>query len=114
MPARKDPDAPFQANLYVVGRFLDRLAEPGRAWTKASLQPACGVNYDIFRRYLELLEGKGYVTVSKTAVKLTKDGLAMREQLQGLLAEFLAAPPGVRSPDPSAGRLAGSGAPVGR
>jgi predicted transcriptional regulator len=113
LPARKDPGTPFQANLYVVGRFLDRLAEPGRAWTKASLQPACGVNYDIFRRYLELLEGKGYVVVSKTAVKLTKDGFAMRAQLQGLLSEFLSAPPGVRAAEPTPGPLP-DGTPAGR
>ena len=95
MPARKDPDAPFQANLYVVGRFLDRLAELGRTWTKASLQSACGVNYDIFRRYLELLEAKGFAVVTKSTVKLTREGLAMRVQLQTLLAEFLASPPGM-------------------
>jgi predicted transcriptional regulator len=94
VPARKDPDAPLQANLYVVGRFLDRLAEPGRSWTKASLQAACGVNYDIFRRYLELLEGKGYLAVTKTTIRLTREGSAIRAQLQGLLSEFLARPPG--------------------
>ena len=99
MPAPRSDDAPFQANLYVVGRFLDRLSQSGKSWTKASLQAACGVNYDIFRRYLALLEGKCFVVVSEAGrVALTKQGSAMRDQLRGLLAEFLASPPGTDAP----------------
>jgi len=43
-----------------VARFLERLAEPG-PWTRSRLQRAVGVNYDVFRRYLDLLVAKGHV-----------------------------------------------------
>ena len=57
MTSRPPLDRP---DLFVLARFLDRLAEP-RTWTKTQLQLAVRLNYDLFRRYLELLEAKGYV-----------------------------------------------------
>lgn len=79
---------PFKPNLYVVARFLDRLAQ--QAWTKSALQRACGVNYDIFRRYLELLQAKGFVAVKANRITMTPAGADMRMQLRTLLTEFIA------------------------
>lgn len=94
MPARKPPDAAFAPNLYVVARFLDALAEPDATWTRSALQAAVGVNYDVFRRYVEFLAAKGYLAVrgegrgAETLV-LTAEGRAVREELRGLIARFL-------------------------
>lgn len=94
MPHAKHPDAPFQPNLYVVARFLDRLAE-GKAWTRASLQSACGVNYDIFRRYLDLLTARGFLHATPDGrLCITAQGVAWRHQLRVVLDDFLAMPPG--------------------
>jgi len=56
MPAAGRPD------LHVVARFLDRLAGPGAgSLTRSRLQRAVGLNYDLFRRYLDLVVAKGLV-----------------------------------------------------
>ena len=94
MPAPKPPDAPFLPNLYVVARFLDALARPDVVLGRSQLQAAVGVNYDVLRRYLELLERKGYVTLhagerGADAVRLTAEGRRVREELRSWLAAFL-------------------------
>ncbi|HEX2021262.1 MAG TPA: hypothetical protein VHH36_01000 [Candidatus Thermoplasmatota archaeon] len=92
MPARKEADAPFQPNLYVVARFLDVLAAPDRTWTRSQLQLAVGVNYDIFRRYLDFLGARGYLVVDDAgAVRLTADGRRVRGELLAWIGRFLGA-----------------------
>lgn len=72
-------------DLYVLARFLDRLSrppgEPRAEWTKARLQLAVRVNYDLFRRYLAFLESKRMVTIApnergRITVRLTAEGEA--------------------------------------
>lgn len=95
MPARKDPAAPFQPNVYVVVRFLDALAEPDRAWSRAQLQAAVGVNYDILRRYLAFLEDKGLVRTRASderggdGVALTSAGREVRAELRAAIGRLL-------------------------
>lgn len=78
----------MKPNLYVVARFLDALARPDARLTKSQLQAAVGVNYDIFRRYLALLESKGHVRVDDV-VALTAEGRRVREELRQWIARFL-------------------------
>lgn len=86
---------------------MDRLAQPGKAWTRATLQATTGVNYDIFRRYLEFLEARGFVEVVRVAgrggpgdeeggrdlYRLSTAGRAAHDRVLGLVKEFLADPP---------------------
>ena len=69
-----------------MARFLDRLAEPDRVFTRAQLQLAVRLNWDLFRRYLAYLEGRGLVAVEKGAgeretVRLTQAGRDARRRL---------------------------------
>lgn len=90
MPAPRGADAEFRPNLYVVARFLDALARPDEALSRAQLQAATGVNYDVFRRYLDFLEEKGYAFVTPAGhVRLTPAGRRVREELRGWIARFL-------------------------
>lgn len=92
MPARKPPEARFKPNLYVVARFLDALAEPERAPTRSQLQAAAGVNYDIFRTYLDFFERKGYARVREDGtVVATAEGRRVRAELRAWIAAFLEA-----------------------
>jgi len=65
-----------------VARFLDALAEGPR--TRSQLQRAVGVNYDIFTRYLDLLQERGHVE-SGDEVALTASGLRLRAELRAWL-----------------------------
>lgn len=78
----------FQPNLYVVARFLDALARPEAALSRAQLQAAVGVNYDILRRYLAFLGSKGYVVADDT-VRLTAEGRRVRAELRAWIDRFL-------------------------
>ena len=89
MPPRRDPAEAFKPNLYVVARFLDELAALGREMSRNQLQMAVGVNYDIFRRYLDLLERKGHLVVDERGVRLTAQGRRVREELRLWIARFL-------------------------
>lgn len=106
MPAAKPPEAPFKPNLHVVARFLDALAAGPH--TASALQRAAGVNYDIFRRYLELLEAKGYVARASAGdahetLSLTREGRRVRDDLRALLARFLELDPSAPPRPASAG-----------
>jgi predicted transcriptional regulator len=110
-------ESPFRPNLYVVARFLDHLA--ARSHTRSTLQAAVGVNYDIFRRYLEFLAARGLVAIQpregSDGVRLTPQGHEVRSDLLGIIARFLEesplvpprpepraapAPAGLRRPEP--------------
>lgn len=54
---------PARPDLYVVARFLDRLAATSDPFTHARLQAAVRLNYDLYRSYLSLLVTRGYVRV---------------------------------------------------
>jgi predicted transcriptional regulator len=74
----------------VIARFLDVLAQPDRTFSRNQLQVATGVNYDVFRRYVEFLESKGYIATREGAIiVLTADGRRVREELIASIARFL-------------------------
>lgn len=82
---------------YVLARFLEALwAPPGHpavVRSKASLQRACRVNYDLFRRYLAFCVERGFVVVvEKTGadeVRLTPEGHAAHGRLVGWIRDLL-------------------------
>lgn len=68
-------------DLYVVARFLERLWRVRRPHGKTELQMAVRLNYSVFQRYLDWLEGKQLVRLSggpdgSTSVEATEKGLA--------------------------------------
>lgn len=85
LPQPRPEPPPWKPDLYVVARFLDRLAEPDRAFTRAQLQLAVRLNWDLFRRYLSYLEMRGLVAVEKAGdrdlVRLTSAGRETRRRL---------------------------------
>ncbi len=84
-------------NPYVLARFLDALYhEPGTAppaRSKSSLQRACRVNYDLFRRYLAFCEKQGFVCVAAgegaDEVRLTPAGHDAHQRLVGWIHDLL-------------------------
>lgn len=54
-------------DLYVVARFLERLAEAEKPPGKTELQLRVRINYSIFQRYLAWLVTKGFVTLEPDA-----------------------------------------------
>lgn len=85
LPRPRPEPPPWKPDLYVVARFLDRLSEPDRAFTRAQLQLAVRLNWDLFRRYLAFLEARGLVAVEKAGerdvVALTAAGRETRRRL---------------------------------
>ena len=66
-------------DLYVIARILDGLWHANGPMLRTHLQVASNVNYDIFSRYLELMQGKGLVSVEDASdghvrVALTAQG----------------------------------------
>lgn len=97
MPARRDPEEPFRPNLYVVARFLDALHEAPR--TRSQLQAAVGVNYDILRRYVEVLEVRGLLRVDEDGtLRATAEGRRVRAELRAWIERFLGPPDGGGEP----------------
>ena len=86
------PRARGRPDLFVVARMLDRLAE-GPARTAAQLQAAVGLNWDLFRKYCELLEQRGCLQwsdgTSGRVATLTAEGFRARERIDSALREWL-------------------------
>lgn len=81
-------------DLYVVARFLDRLCRPDKTYSKAKLQVAVRINYDLFRRYLSFLEDKGWVRVVQEqghseVVRVTPLGLHTYHHLVDWIRQFI-------------------------
>lgn len=68
------PEPGWRPDIYVVARFLERLAEPDRSFTRNQLQLAVRVNWDLLRKYLDYLAARGLVSVGEDRVILTKEG----------------------------------------
>lgn len=84
----------WKPDLYVVARFLDRLWTPDAAYTRAQLQMAVRLNYDLFRRYLAFLEENGFVACGPDGkdverVRLTPAGLAAHKELVAWIRRVL-------------------------
>lgn len=80
-------------DLYVLARILDRLAS-GRQYGKTDLQLASRINYSIFRRYLDWMLARGFVTLVAAAdgserVALTTKGLDAHARLVGWMRDAL-------------------------
>lgn len=75
-----DPVPPLERpDLYVVARLLERLWREEEPMLKTRLQVASRVNYDVFRRYISWMEGRGLVAVENSSdghdrVSLTTKG----------------------------------------
>lgn len=81
-------------DLKVVARFLDALVGPDgstRSLTRARLQLAARVNYDIYRTYEAALITRGMLALEgePPTARLTARGLEVRQRLQRLLADVL-------------------------
>ncbi len=53
----------IKPDLYVVARFLEKLVAGGGQRRKTELQMAVGLNYNVYMKYLEWLEGKNLVSL---------------------------------------------------
>jgi predicted transcriptional regulator len=76
-------------DLYVVARFLAKL-HPGHGpevrLSRSKLQMAVAVNYDVFRKYLQLLLERGLIEEvrgeqDETQLRLTEAGLRAHDDL---------------------------------
>lgn len=81
-------------DLRVVARFLDALVGPDgatRGLSRARLQLAARVNYDIYRTYEAALAQRGLLVIAgePATVTLTARGLEVRQRLLRLLADVL-------------------------
>lgn len=79
-------------DLHILARFLDRMGEPGAgAFTRSQLQRAVRLNYDLFRKYLDVLLERGLVAPkggTKETFVITAKGRAVRVQLLAWLADL--------------------------
>jgi MarR-like DNA-binding transcriptional regulator SgrR of sgrS sRNA len=91
----EEPSPPQRPDLYVVARFLDRLAGGSTDHNKSSLQRATRTNYDLFRSYLALLEEKGWIRWEpregrgQDRIHLSKEGQEAYDELVGWIEEAL-------------------------
>lgn len=76
-------------DLYVVARFLDKLAASPEGHPRTKLQQAVRLNYDLYRSYLALLAQTGFVEVGEDRVKLTDKGRAAHAALLGWIRDAL-------------------------
>ncbi len=77
-------------DLFVLARFLDALHGRPGGLSRSALQRATRVNYDIFRAYLDLLDGRGLAASDDQGnVALTPAGAAARERLLDWIEDVL-------------------------
>lgn len=82
---------------YVLARFLEALwspaGQPAVVRSKSSLQRACRVNYDLFRRYLAFCIERDFVKVTEgqgaDQVCLTPEGREAHRRLVGWIRDLL-------------------------
>jgi predicted transcriptional regulator len=98
MPGSPGAAAPPRPDLYVVLRLLEALLRNSNQLSRAALQRDAGLNYTIFVRYLELLEGRGIVATTTASgsevVVLTARGYEAYRFLISGLTQILGADPG--------------------
>ena len=73
-------DKAFKPDLYVVARFLERLWSGQKEYRKTQLQMAVGLNYGVYKKYLDWLIRKDLVELNKdehgkTVVSITSEGV---------------------------------------
>lgn len=83
---------PWKPDIWLVARFLDALWQPDVEHTRASLQAAARVNYDVFCRYVDALAAKGLISIGpgkdgRDVVRLTPRGLAAHRELAAWLQD---------------------------
>ncbi len=92
------PSTLERPDLYVLARFLDRLWRPDGyppvEFSRAKLQMAVRLNYDLFRRYLGFLVERGFVEVGPNergdeVVRLSQDGREAHARLVGWIRDAI-------------------------
>ena len=78
-------------DLHIVARFLERMAESGQPpWTRSRLQRAVRLNYDLFRKYLDILLQRGWIEANganeKEQFSITPAGVKLGKDLANWLA----------------------------
>lgn len=87
-------EPPRRPDLYVVARFLDRLVEEPEGMSRARLQAAVRLNYDLYRSYVALLVAKGFARAEEdkegvSRVRITPEGRAAHARLVGWIRDAL-------------------------
>lgn len=91
---------PERPDLYVVARILDALWHRDEPLLRTHLQVASNVNYDIFVRYLEWMQGRRLVALEDgpdghVRVSLTPDGREAYRKIVSWINEVVRGrPPG--------------------
>lgn len=85
------PDRP---DIYVVARILERLWREGSPMLKTRLQVASDMNYDVFRKYLAWMHGRGLVMLMESEdgherVALTRRGSETHAKIVGVLDDLI-------------------------
>lgn len=62
-----DPQPLDRPDLYVVARLLERLWKEQKPMLKTRLQVASNVNYDVFRRYVSWMNGRGLIAIDDSS-----------------------------------------------
>ena len=70
----------------MVARFLERPWRDERPHRRTDLQLAVRLNYNVFKKYLDWMEGKGLITVGET-VAITPKGLETYRTLVAWIKE---------------------------
>lgn len=62
-----EPPQPLEKpDLYVVARLLERLWKAKEPMLKTRLQVASNVNYDVFKKYVSWMDGRGLIVVENS------------------------------------------------
>jgi predicted transcriptional regulator len=81
-------------DLYVVARLIERLYREEGPMLKTRLQIACGVNYDVFTKYLEWMLHRELVSLvpedGHELVSITAEGEETYRKLVRWINEFIA------------------------
>lgn len=88
----REPPPPSRPDLYVLARYLDRLADAPEGVPRARLQAAVRLNYDLYRSYLAWLVERGWARVESDGegtdrVWLTPAGRDAHARLVGWLRD---------------------------
>jgi predicted transcriptional regulator len=91
------PDKDAKPDLYVVARFLEKLIAGGGQRRKTELQMAVGLNFNVYTKYLEWLEGKDFIHVTEEDerskyVSLTPKGIETYKTLVKWIRDVVGSP----------------------
>jgi predicted transcriptional regulator len=77
-------------DLLVVSRFLERLWRERQPMKKTTLQLGVRLNYNVFRKYLDWLVEKGFVSISPHEIESDRVSLTAKgEEAYGTLVKWI-------------------------